>query len=108
MIDLDNSVFMNFKRYTKANIEECFENDMEKSNVGSIIEDEPESQACYEIFLANYVNFCQFFHELSASLPGNFFPLISLNHLDKILVQMDECSEEESILVRDAILSEYK
>lgn len=42
MIDLDNSVFMNFKRYTKANIEECFESDMKGSNLGKIIEDESE------------------------------------------------------------------
>lgn len=31
MIDLDNSVFMNFKRYTRQDVENCFEADMRSS-----------------------------------------------------------------------------
>ena len=32
MIDLDNSVFMNFKRYTKQDVLNCFEADMQTSH----------------------------------------------------------------------------
>lgn len=42
MIDLDNSVFMNFKRYTKKDVADCFEADMRSSNFELIIEDEED------------------------------------------------------------------
>jgi len=36
MIDLDNSVFMNFKRYTKKDVFNCFEADMRSSDFGKL------------------------------------------------------------------------
>lgn len=42
MIDLDNSVFMNFKRYTKAGVSQCFEADMRSSNFELIIKEDEE------------------------------------------------------------------
>ena len=39
-IDLDNSVFMNFKRYTKQEVLNCFKADMRMSNFEIIFSDE--------------------------------------------------------------------
>jgi len=41
-IDLDNSVYMNFKRYTKQDVENCYKADMNSSNFETIVFDENE------------------------------------------------------------------
>lgn len=40
MIDLDNSVFMNFKRYTKRDVMDCFEADMRSCSFDLLSSDE--------------------------------------------------------------------
>ena len=40
MIDLDNSVFMNFKRYTKQDVTNCFKADMRMSTFENVVKDE--------------------------------------------------------------------
>ena len=42
LIDLDNSVFMNFKRYTKQDVANCFEADMRSANFEAVIKDDEE------------------------------------------------------------------
>ena len=42
ILDLDGSVFMNFKRYTKLDVTNCFEADMRSSNFESVFQDEQE------------------------------------------------------------------
>ena len=42
MVDLDSSVFMNFKRYTKVDVANCFEADMRSSDFESVIKQEEE------------------------------------------------------------------
>ena len=42
MIDLDNSVFMNFKRYTKQDVANCFKADMRSSTFENVIKDEED------------------------------------------------------------------
>lgn len=37
VLDLDNSVFMNFKRYTKQDVANCFEADMRSSSFENVI-----------------------------------------------------------------------
>ena len=50
MIDLDNSVFMNFKRYTKMEVANCFEADMRSSNFENVVTDEEDLVACAAVF----------------------------------------------------------
>ena len=47
MIDLDNSVFMNFKRYLKKDVENCFEADMRSSSFESIVKKEDDVSNFY-------------------------------------------------------------
>ena len=42
MIDLDNSVFMNFKRYCKQEVTNCFKADMRISNFENLIKNETD------------------------------------------------------------------
>lgn len=42
MIDLDNSVFMNFKRYTKQDVTNCFKADMRMSTFENVVKDETD------------------------------------------------------------------
>ena len=42
MIDLDNSVFMNFKRYTKQDVTNCFKADMRMSSFENVVRDEQD------------------------------------------------------------------
>ena len=37
VLDLDNSVFMNFKRYTKQDVANCFEADMRSSSFENVL-----------------------------------------------------------------------
>lgn len=42
MIDLDSSVFMNFKRYTKQDVINCFKADMRQSSFENIVRNEED------------------------------------------------------------------
>lgn len=42
MIDLDNSVFMNFVRYTKQDVENCYAADMGSSSFEKIVKREDD------------------------------------------------------------------
>ena len=42
MVDLDNSVFMNFKRYTKQDVINCFKADMRQSSFENIVHNEED------------------------------------------------------------------
>ena len=42
VVDLDNSVFMNFKRYTKQDVQNCFQADMRASAFENFIQDEED------------------------------------------------------------------
>ena len=58
LLDLDNSVFMNFKRYTKQDVANCFEADMRASNFENVISDETELSFCASVFEENYATYC--------------------------------------------------
>ena len=82
-LDLDNSVFMNFVRYTETSIKNCFEFDFKKSIIDTIVNDNEDAKKVAEVFFNNYVDFCRFFHEVSANLL--YFPQISLHDIPTIL-----------------------
>ena len=42
MIDLDSSVFMNFKRYTKQDVDNCFKADMRQSCYENVVRNEED------------------------------------------------------------------
>ena len=79
VLDLDNSVFMNFKRYTKQDVANCFEADMRSSSFENVIQDETELNLCAHTLEENYATYCQVFHEISAQF--DHFPMIDLKDL---------------------------
>ena len=83
IIDLDGSVFMNFKRYTKQNIMDCLKADMATSIVENVLETEEEGDAIQDVLTQNYTGYCQFFHAISTQY-GNF-PNIALEDVTKVL-----------------------
>ena len=67
-IDLDNSVFMNFKRYTKQDVQNCFSADMAHSRLDSFITDEEDVSTAHES--CNFTSLT--FSHTAASLFTNF------------------------------------
>ena len=66
ILDLDGSVFMNFKRYTKQNIMDCLKADMATSILEHLLDSDEEEDAVQEVLRKNYTAYCQFFHQVSA------------------------------------------
>ena len=58
MIDLDNSVFMNFKRYTKQDVENCFKADMRQNCFENVVHDEEDLKNCMLVYQRNYAAYC--------------------------------------------------
>ena len=85
MIDLDNSVFMNFKRYTKEDVGAAFKADKDFFDFDEILEDLEDAQECAMVFKKFYQYFCITFHEVSAHYDN--FPEI---HIDDLAAVLDE------------------
>lgn len=86
---------MNFKRYTKVDVANCFEADMRSSDFESVIKHEEEVVACAIILEKNYANYCQVFHELAAQF--EFFPLIHLKDLAEVLKTIGMFNKNEKM-----------
>lgn len=54
MIDLDNSVFMNFKRYTKEDVGAAFKADKDFFDFDEILDDLDDAQECAMVFKKFY------------------------------------------------------
>ena len=83
MIDLDNSVFMNFKRYTKEDVGAAFKADKDFFDFDEILDDPEDAYECAMVFKKFYQSFCITFHEVSAHYEN--FPEIHINDLAAVL-----------------------
>lgn len=106
VLDLDNSVFMNFKRYTKQDVVNCFEADMRSSNFEMLLPDETQLNDCAAVFEENYAHYCQLFHEISAQF--NHFPLIDLKDLSEILYTIGIYAREKAKPLSESVITAYR
>ena len=107
MIDLDNSVFMNFKRYTKQDVENCFEADMRSSTFESIIKDDEEDLTqCCMVFEKNYAAYCMCFHEVAAHF--DHFPLIDLKDVAEVLYEIGIFAREKAVPISKRVIAKYR
>ena len=106
LLDLDNSVFMNFKRYTKQDVANCFEADMRASNFENVISDEQELSFCASVFEENYATYCQAFHEISAQF--DHFPLIKLTDLAEVLYSLGIFAREKAKPISERVIKVYR
>lgn len=74
VIDLDNSVFRNFKRFVKSNIQKCISNDCRFWVVDKIVEDLNDYKETLKVIENNYQVMGEFHHTYSAKGPD--FPKI--------------------------------
>ena len=84
IIDLDGSVFMNFKRYTRDIIIECLKSDMSTSILEHLLDSEREEEAVQDVLSSCYQDYCIFFHQIAAQYSN--FPNIALSDLKKVLI----------------------
>ena len=86
---------MNFVRYTKQDVEKCFESDMRSSIFESIIKtDEEDLTQCAIVFEKNYAAYCMCFHEVAAHY--DHFPLIDLKDLSEVLYEIGIFARERA------------
>ena len=107
MIDLENSVFMNFKRYTIKEVSNCFEADMRASNFEAIIkEDEEDLTQCALVFEKNYAAYCMCFHEVAAHYDN--FPLINLTDLAEVLYEIGIYAKAKAEPIAARVIAKYR
>ena len=106
ILDLDGSVFMNFKRYTKQNIMDCLKADMATSILEYFLDSEEEEEAIQEVLQRNYTSYCQFFHQVGAMYSN--FPNVAMKDIKKVLQRIGVCEIEKAEAFVTSILKQYK
>lgn len=93
LIDLDNSVFMNFQQFSKKNLDECYNNDRLFSKVAKIVSDEDDYENLMDLLCDEYEMFCEFFQTVSAEF--DYFPAVKVKQLPALFAFIGLCESEE-------------